>query len=76
MNDNFSTIIKSKTKVFHWSISIFVFTIPVSSLISVKLLLVTLLISFFVPKRVDFSVHFFRQTWSEFLYFLIILIGG
>lgn len=61
-------------KIIAWISFLFVFTIPLSQYLSVRLLLVLVLLSVFVFKAKIFS-HFFRQSWDLLLYLLVLIVG-
>lgn len=54
---------------------VFIFLIPVSSFLSVRMLILVLLFSFFVSKSSSLRFDFFKEFWDAGLYFVILLIG-
>ena len=62
----------NKIKVFWCSILIFVFTIPLSQLVSARLLVVILLFSFFVRGT---STRFLTLAWDIVAYLLVLAVG-
>jgi O-antigen ligase len=63
-------------KVFYWSILIFTFSIPISSFISTKLLVVVLVLSLIVavPTKASISGSL-RKSWDIILYLLVLVMG-
>jgi O-antigen ligase len=61
-----------KEKIYFYLVLLFLFTIPISSFLSTRILIVTLAFSLFL--RVTFS-NIFRQAWSIALYLGVLLIG-
>jgi O-antigen ligase len=62
-------------KIFYWSILLFVFLIPVSSLISVRILILVLFLAFISERpKVNFR-GIVRKTWDIILYLLVLIIG-
>jgi O-antigen ligase len=67
---------ETRSRIFWTLILIFVFTIPLSSSLSVKILLVTTVYWIFLTiYERDFSFGFFLQGWDIYLYLLILVIG-
>jgi O-antigen ligase len=60
-------------KTFHWSLYALLFSIPVSSFISTRVLIVVLLISLFVGKF-SFQRLIYR-SWDIAIYLLVLLVG-
>jgi len=54
---------------------LFVFTIPISQFISVRLLVILLLVSFFVKSRGDSFFSFIKNSWDIILYLSTLAIG-
>jgi len=64
--------ISRKEKAYLYLVLLFIFTIPVSSFLSVRILIAALAFSFFL--RLPFSTVF-RQAWSIALYLVVLLVG-
>ena len=65
----------NKKKFLLWSFLIFVFTIPLNSFVSVRILIVVLVLSFFsdVP---SFNILFLlRKSWDNLIYILVLIVG-
>jgi O-antigen ligase len=62
-------------KIFYWSILLFTFLIPVSSLISVRVLILVLFLALISERpKVNFR-DMVRKTWDIILYLLVLIIG-
>lgn len=61
-------------RVIIWISLLFIFTIPLSQYLSVRLLLLLVLLSVFVFKAKIFP-HVFRQSWDLLLYLIVLVIG-
>lgn len=64
-----------KSKIFSGLLLLFVFTIPISQFLSVRLLVVVLVFSFFVRRVKVISPRFLTQAWDILLYLLILIVG-
>lgn len=61
------------SKIFWWLVLLFVFTVPISQFISVRLAIVVLFFSFFV--RQGTSSNYFLRSWDILLYLIILGLG-
>jgi O-antigen ligase len=62
-------------KIFYWSILLFSFLIPISSLISVRILILVLFLALISESpKINFK-GIVRKTWDIILYLLILIIG-
>jgi len=64
-----------KSELFFRLLLLFVFTIPISQFLSIRLLVFVLLTSFFVKSSGGFFSRFLNHSWDLLLY-LLILSGG
>lgn len=53
----------------------FVFTIPISTFVSTRLLVATLVLSFFVKAEPGFIQRTLRRSWEIYLFFLVLGVG-
>ena len=61
-----------KSKFFWWLILAFVFTIPISQFLSIRLLAAVLLFSFLIGGN---SSRLFSQAWDVAMYFMVLALG-
>lgn len=66
---------KQGPEIFWWTLLTFIFLIPISSFLSVRVLILVLLFSFFIKGSTPFRFDFFREFWDVGLYFVVLLIG-
>jgi O-antigen ligase len=59
----------------HLLFLVFVFTIPISTFVSTRLLLVTLILSFFVRSDGNYLARVVRHSWEIFVYMGILAFG-
>ena len=60
---------------FYWSILVFVFTIPISSFISTKLLIAFLFISLFLRSNKGSLLVAIEKSWDVLFFFLVLIMG-
>lgn len=63
------------TQVVYTILLAFVFTIPISTFVSTRLLVVTLLLSFFVKADVNYIERVLRRSWEVYLFFFVLAVG-
>lgn len=63
------------TKVYWWALQLFVFTIPLSQFVSVRLMIASLLLSFFVADLPNAFRRVVRNSAELFVYMGILLLG-
>jgi len=61
------------SKIFWWLVLLFIFTVPISQFISVRLAIVVLFFSFFVSQGT--SSNYFLRSWDILLYLIILGLG-
>jgi O-antigen ligase len=60
---------------FWWAFLLFVFTIPISQFVSVRLLLLLLFVSFFTKTKENNSFSFLKNSWDILVYISMLAIG-
>jgi len=65
----------SNKNLFWWAFLLFVFSIPISQFVSVRLLFLLLLVSFFTKTKENNFFSFLKNSWDILLYLSILAIG-
>ena len=68
----FLTVLVNRQRLQIWSFYLFVFSIPISSYFSVRLLVLTLIFSLFVR---GFQLNNLLRAWDVLLYLLVLMVG-
>lgn len=62
-------------KLYYRAFLLFVFTIPLSQLVSVRLLVILLVVSLFIKTKEKNFFRFFKNSWDIILYLLVLAVG-
>lgn len=65
----------NKMRILRWLLYSFILSIPISSFVSIRILLVTFVFSFFLVRSKFYFLELIRNSWPSIIYILILTLG-